>query len=238
MWRSRRSRRGCRARREEKLDGANSGISFDDDGALLLQSRGHFLAGGPRERHFAPMKAWAATIATPLWERIGSRYVVYGEWLYAKHTVFYDALPHYFCEFDVFDRERHVFLSTARRRDLLRGLPLVSVPVLADGRATSLASIIAHVGPSTCRTTGWRAGLAAAAAAAGVDPERAAAETDRDDAMEGVYLKVERGDEVIGRLKWVRPTFLTAVLDSGTHWLDRPIVVNQLADAAVMYAAV
>lgn len=54
--------------------------------------------------------------------------------------------------------------------------------------------------------------------------------------MEGIYLKVERGDEVIGRLKWVRPTFLTAVLDSGTHWLDRPIVVNQLADAAVMYA--
>jgi hypothetical protein len=43
---------------------------------------------------------------------------------------------------------------------------------------------------------------------------------------------------VVGRLKWVRPTFLTAVLDSGTHWLDRPIVVNQLVDTAVMYATV
>ena len=34
---------------EEKLDGANSAISFSAEGQLLLQSRGHFLAGGPRE---------------------------------------------------------------------------------------------------------------------------------------------------------------------------------------------
>ena len=28
---------------EEKLDGANSAISFDEDGTLILQSRGHVL---------------------------------------------------------------------------------------------------------------------------------------------------------------------------------------------------
>jgi hypothetical protein len=223
---------------EEKLDGANAGISFTGDGTLRLQSRGHFLVGGPRERHFGPMKAWATTIAGQLWERIGARYIVYGEWLYAKHTVFYDALPHYFCEFDIYDRERDVFLSTARRRELLDGVPLQPVPVLSDGPATTLTALIAHVGPSTCRTPRWRDALAAAAASAGLDPRRVAAETDSDDAMEGVYLKIERGDEVVGRLKWVRPTFLTAVLDSGTHWLDRPIVVNQLVDTAVMYATV
>jgi hypothetical protein len=47
---------------EEKLDGANSAISFDTDGALRLQSRGHYLTGGPRERQFGPMKAWAAGV--------------------------------------------------------------------------------------------------------------------------------------------------------------------------------
>ena len=31
---------------EEKCDGANSAISFDDEGELLLQSRGHYLTGG------------------------------------------------------------------------------------------------------------------------------------------------------------------------------------------------
>ncbi len=221
---------------EEKLDGANSGISFDTDGTVMLQSRGHVLTGGPRERHFAPFKAWAATIAAPLYNRIGDRYIVYGEWLYAKHTVFYDALPHYFCEFDVYDRHNDTFLSTARRRELLAGVPLVSVPVLDEGPATTLAALTAHVGPSTCRTADWRSSLAAAAAVAGCDPERVAAETDRDDAMEGLYLKIEDQDQVVRRLKWVRPSFLTSVTDSGTHWLDRPIIANGLVDAAVMYA--
>jgi hypothetical protein len=37
---------------EEKLDGANAGLSFDAGGRLWLQSRGHFLTGGVREKHF------------------------------------------------------------------------------------------------------------------------------------------------------------------------------------------
>ena len=41
---------------EEKCDGANSAVSFDADGTLLLQSRGHYLTGGYRERHFNLMK--------------------------------------------------------------------------------------------------------------------------------------------------------------------------------------
>ncbi len=223
---------------EEKLDGANSAISFDSAGRLLLQSRGRFLTGGPRERQFASLKAWAATIAAPLRDRIDDRYVVYGEWLYAKHTVFYDALPHYFCEFDVYDRVGERFLSTPARRALLDGLPIVSVPVLDEGPATTLAALTAHIGPSTCRTPAWRDRLARAAADAGLDPELVAAETDRDEAMEGLYLKVEDGDTVTGRLKWVRPTFLTAVVDSGSHWLDRSIVVNGLADPGALYAHV
>lgn len=78
---------------EEKLDGANAGISFTPDGDLRLQSRGHYLTGGPRERQFGPFKAWAASVQHVLRERLRDRYVLYGEWLYAKHTVFYDALP-------------------------------------------------------------------------------------------------------------------------------------------------
>jgi len=33
---------------EEKCDGANSAVSFSEDGELLLQSRGHYLTGGGR----------------------------------------------------------------------------------------------------------------------------------------------------------------------------------------------
>ncbi|MEJ3655510.1 RNA ligase family protein [Actinomycetes bacterium KLBMP 9759] len=221
---------------EEKLDGANAGISFDDSGGLLLQSRGHFLGGGPRERQFAQLKAWAAAHRQALWTSIGTRYVLYGEWLYAKHTVFYDALPHYFCEFDLRDRETGEFLSTPARRAVLAGVPVVSVPVLHEGALPSLKALTALVGPSTCRTAGWRDVLAEAARESGQDPALIARETDADEHMEGLYIKVEEGDRTVARFKWVRPTFLTAVLDSGSHWQDRPILPNRLADPAVLYA--
>jgi hypothetical protein len=223
---------------EEKLDGANSAISFAGDGELRLQSRGHYLTGGPRERQFGPLKAWAATVQHALWPRLRDRFVLYGEWLYAKHTVFYDALPHYFCEFDILDRQTGEFLSTVRRAELLAGTPVCSVPVLHTGPLAELAALVALVGPSNCRTEHWRDALVAAATASGADADQVLAETDRSDDMEGLYIKVEEDGRVAGRYKWVRPTFLTAVLDSGSHWLDRPIVANQLADPAVIYGAV
>lgn len=90
---------------EEKVNGANSAVSFDRDGTLLLQSRGHYLTGGWRERHYNLFKQWAGVHREALYAVLGSRYIMYGEWMYAKHTVYYDALPHYFLEFDVLDRE-------------------------------------------------------------------------------------------------------------------------------------
>lgn len=31
-----------------------------------------------------------------LFKVLGNRHILYGEWLYAKHSVYYDNLPHYF----------------------------------------------------------------------------------------------------------------------------------------------
>ena len=66
---------------EEKLDGANSAVSFDVDGILLLQSRGHYLTGGGRERHFSLLKTWAAAHAHVLHPVLGHRFIMYGEWM-------------------------------------------------------------------------------------------------------------------------------------------------------------
>jgi hypothetical protein len=223
---------------EEKLDGANAGISFSASGELLLQSRGHYLSGGPRERQFALLKSWAATVAPRLWPVLGDRYVLYGEWLYAKHTIFYDALPHYFCEFDVLDTISGDFLSTPRRAELLAGLPVASVPVLRAGEFDSIDALTGLAGPSVCRSSRWRESLASAAAEAGVEPAAATAQTDLAEAMEGLYLKHEEGGRVVARYKWVRAGFLQSILDSGTHWADRTVIPNRLADPAVMYADV
>jgi ATP-dependent RNA circularization protein (DNA/RNA ligase family) len=195
---------------EEKVDGANSAISFDDRGGLLLQSRGHYLAGGPRERHFDLFKQWAAAHRDRFHNVMGSRYIVYGEWLYARHTMAYDRLPHYFLEFDVLDRDQDRFLSTPRRRALLADLPIEPVHVVAEGRFDRLADLMRLVGPSKYKSV----------------PEPH---------MEGLYIKWEEDGEVKGRYKWIRAGFLAAVLESGGHWLDRPIEPNLLRDGVDIF---
>jgi len=214
---------------EEKVDGANAAISFGRDGNLLLQSRGHYLTGGPRERHFALFKSWAHGIAGPLRPVLGTRFILYGEWVYAKHTVYYDALPAYFLEFDVLDLQTGHFLATPERRALLAGLPLESVPVLHEGQVKSPGMLTAMIRRSTYKTDDWRVNLAEMAARPPHHPEIIARQTDASDLMEGLYIKVEEDGEVRARYKYVRHDFLTTVINSESHWQSRPILLNRLA---------
>ena len=222
---------------EEKLDGANSGISFDAAGELYLQSRGHYLTGGSRERHFALLKSWAETHRDVLHRVLGSRYVLYGEWLYAKHTVFYDQLPHYFFEFDILDTEDGSFLSTPRRQAMLAGTPVCSVPVVFDGAMKKLKDLVALVKPSLYKSATWRQALDAVARRQGLDVERARRETDPSNLSEGLYIKVEEGGQVVERLKWVRADFLQTIASNDSHWQSRPIIPNQLAAGVDLFAS-
>jgi hypothetical protein len=220
---------------EEKVDGANAALSFSPSGDLLLQSRGHYLTGGPRERHFTLFKRWAHHHAPAFSQVLGERYILYGEWLYARHTIFYDRLPHYFLEFDVLDRVSGQFLSTSRRRSLVRGLPIVSVPVLREGRLNAPETLVEGIGPSRFISPDHLETLRQICVSTGLDAHRALAETDPSGQMEGLYVKVEEDGAVQDRFKFVRPSFLSAVLQSGTHWLDRPIIPNQLAPGTQLF---
>ena len=214
---------------EEKVDGANSAISFSEDSELLLQSRGHYLTGGYRERHYNFMKQWANYHRDTFFEMLGTRYIMYGEWLYAKHTIFYDALPNYFLEFDIMDRETGIFLDTPARHKLLKGSPVESVPVLGEGSYTSEEQMLKLIGPSRYITVNQRENLYNAAVKLGLDPERSLKDTDLSGLMEGLYIKVEENGRVVDRMKFVRAEFLQQVDFSETHWIDRPIIPNQLA---------
>ncbi|MEM6488253.1 MAG: RNA ligase family protein [Pseudomonadota bacterium] len=230
--------RGVSLTIEEKLDGANAALSFDASGGLWLQSRGHFLAGGGRERQFALFKTWAYTHAQALHAVLGARYVMYGEWLYAKHTVFYDRLPHFFLEFDVWDREAGAFLSTAARRALLGGLPVMPVPVLGQGTVGRVSDLQRQVAVSLYKSAGWRAALAEAAQASGSRLDMVMRQTDDSDLAEGLYLKREAGSAVAARYKFVRAGFLQAIKDADSHWHDRPILPNRLAPGVDILAPV
>lgn len=213
---------------EEKCDGANSAVSFDGNGNLLLQSRGHYLTGGYRERHYDLLKQWVSVHRDALYRVLGNRYVMYGEWLYAKHTVYYDALPHYFLEFDMLDRETDAFLDTPSRHEMLSGLPVVSAPVLKRGAFSSLSEMTRLLGPSNYIREGHIDRLRAYCLRAGEDSESRSAETDPSIIMEGLYIKLEEDGFVKERMKYVRASFLQGVAESETHWLNRPIIPNQL----------
>ena len=214
---------------EEKCDGANSAISFDGNGSLLLQSRGHYLTGGYRERHYNLMKQWANAHRDEFLSLLGTRYIMYGEWLYAKHTVFYDALPHYFLEFDILDRGTGLFLDTPSRQKRLKGSSVVSVPVLGEGYYQTREDVLALLGQSKFVTGFQRQNLYSAAQKLGLDPERSCSETELSGMMEGLYIKIEENGRVTGRMKFVRASFLQCVDFSETHWIDRPVIPNQLA---------
>ncbi len=219
---------------EEKLDGANAGISFDS-GVMRLQSRGHYLQGGPREKHFTLLKTWASCLEDDLRDALGNRYVMYGEWMYAKHTVFYDQLPHYFHEFDLYDREQDRFLSTAARQRVLEGLDVVSVPVVYDGAARDEAHLLSLVRHSVYKSAGWRTALAHAIAQRGQSEAHVRRQTEDCDLAEGLYVKHEDDQQVLGRFKYVRPGFVQTLVGSDSHWHSRPILPNQLAPGAQLF---
>jgi hypothetical protein len=221
---------------EEKMDGANAGVSFSSDGRLLLQSRGHYLVGGEREKHFHLFKTWANRYATELRAALADRYLMYGEWLYAKHTVFYTDLPHYFLEFDIYDKLTGEFLDTERRMSFLEQVPfVVSVKVLQRGTVDSRAALAAMIGRSHFIAPDHLQRLREICAERNLDADQVLKETDASGLLEGLYIKVEEGGIVRKRYKYVRAGFLTAVLDSGSHWLSRPIIPNGLRPDAVLF---
>jgi len=218
---------------EEKLDGANSGLRFDGTGELLLQSRGHYLDVASRdvwrERHFNLMKDWARAHQDALLSRFEDRFIVYGEWMAATHSIFYDALPHLFMEFDIFDLETGQFLDTRARHALCQGLPIAHVPVLFEGQIRCEKDLQRLVGPSLYQTADWQKNLRISCNRAGDDFDARLARMDQSGLSEGLYLKEERDGMTVGRSKYVRPDFTQTILAADEHWHSRLIVPNLLS---------
>lgn len=146
--------------------------------------------------------------------------------MYAKHTIYYDCLPHYFMEFDMLDRETDKFLDTPSRHALLADLPVAHVPVLKTGVLRSKEELLTLIGPSHYISDKHIEHLRETARREKQDEERICRETDSSTTMEGLYIKVEESGEVTERVKFVRQSFLQTVEQSNSHWLERPIIPN------------
>lgn len=191
---------------EEKVDGANCGISFTERG-LRLQSRGHYLTGGRREGQFDLFKAWAWSNLEILNGILGQRYIMYGEWLHATHHVFYDALPWFFIALDVFDKDRGIFLGTSERLRAIQGSGIHCAPVLFEGFLNTNHDLAQLLGTSRFVTPHLIRALQVACADAGLDSSGLTGRIDVSGLMEGLYVRVESGGQVVDRFKWIRAGF-------------------------------
>ena len=201
---------------EEKLDGTNVGIHFTNEGGMVLQCRGHLITEGMHPQYDL-FKQWGAVKRQVLEDRLESRYILFGEWVYARHSVHYRELPHYFFEFDVYDKQGQEFLSLERRLALLAGTGIHTVPVLHVG-ALDREKLVSLIGPSH------------------FDSVFENPLTDRiDHLMEGLYLRTEQDGAVTGRAKFVRPEFVEKVKQS-EHWQYQSMTVNRLKEGADIWS--
>lgn len=120
---------------EEKLDGANLGLSLGPDGGLRGQNRGQYLAE-PHAGQFARLPAWLAQHGEGLCKALTPNLMLFGEWCAARHSLEYAKLPDWFLLFDVYDLNADRFWSSSRRNELAATLGLSTVPRLLEGRCT------------------------------------------------------------------------------------------------------
>lgn len=167
---------------EEKLDGANLGISIGSNGELCAQNRGSYIprdAGG----QFKQLWRWIDVRKDTLTEKLGDNLILFGEWCYAEHSVSYQELPDWLIAFDIFDRVKGQFYSVKRRNALLSEIDIEVVAVLGAGKF-EMSDLKAFL------ERGSRYGAS--------HPE-------------GIYLRKDRGDWLHSRAKLVRPDFSQSI---------------------------
>jgi ATP-dependent RNA circularization protein (DNA/RNA ligase family) len=166
---------------EEKVDGANLGISFDAEGNIRAQNRGAYLHL-PSMGQWKKLAAWLFPRTDALFEQLTDHYILFGEWCYAAHSVVYDRLPDWFLGFDIYDKNTARFFSCTRRDEIFRAIGIYQTPRIDRGHFT-LSKLNELLGRSQLS----------------------------DNPAEGLYLRFDEGNWLVQRAKLVRPAFVQSV---------------------------
>ena len=171
----------------EKIDGANMGFSLSSDRSrIVVQNRSHYVDSSTHEQ-FKKLGIWVESHKNDLFKVLdrdpffAERYILFGEWMFATHSIPYTRLPSQFIAFDLYDRNTGTWAGTRLLSELLASTSISLVPVLYEGKMPSDSELRTMVkGESNF----W------------------------DGCVEGVYVKVERDGHVISRGKVVRSDFI------------------------------
>ncbi|KAG7444986.1 uncharacterized protein BT62DRAFT_970179 [Guyanagaster necrorhizus] len=172
----------------EKVDGANMGFSLSGDRErIIVQNRSHYVNSSTHEQ-FRKLGYWVDRQREALIRLLGrdehfpERYVLYGEWMYATHSIPYTNLPDMFLAFDLYDRYLKLFIDRQSLEVLLGPTSIEVVPLVYEGNMPSENGLKKLV---LGRSRFW------------------------DGMVEGVYVKVEKDGRVTSRGKVVRGDFIS-----------------------------
>ncbi|KAF9349901.1 hypothetical protein BGX26_011865 [Mortierella sp. AD094] len=149
-------------------------------------------------------------------------YVLYGEWLYAKHSVQYTGLRSWFVPFDLFDIKTGTFVSRKLFRKAIAKTQLTPNPVV---------QIPKEIYGNVERTLDWtlkmlqsRSALMKGEKASSTDDSTDQQQPQRQDRVEGLYFRIDQGDRLLMRSKVVRPDFIAG----DERWGSKEQVANKL----------
>ena len=184
---------------EEKVDGANMGISIEKDtNKVLVQNRSHYI-NSKYHKQFEKLDNWISKHMDDLFTVLEpGRHILFGEWLYAKHSIHYTNLDDLFIVFDIFDKYHNKFYSRQKLHQTLQSTSLSIVPLLHNNHTfTSLTELKGLIQTNSRFYNG---------------------------AIEGLYIRVDEGDWLKHRAKIVRNDFISG----NEHWSKGILTKNEI----------
>lgn len=187
---------------EEKIDGANMGFSLDADGSIQCQNRSHWVCAADHAQ-YRPLSNWIKVHSAELIKTLAQdksfleRFILFGEWVVAKHSIHYTSLPDFFLAFDMYDRLQGTFVSRSLLTSALQGTNIAQVPLIMQVQSITKAEVLELIQKQSNYSMGRR---------------------------EGVYIRFENEarTQTIRRGKVVRSDFIAG----NEHWTRAKIVLN------------
>lgn len=235
---------------EEKIDGSNLGLDIDPTtGQITAQNRSHFVTSETQSQ-FKTLQSWIDSNFQALDDILeGGKYILFGEWMYAQHSIWYDKLPDTFIAFDIYDKQNQKFLSVDKRNEKLKDTGISVIREIARGKFKSSKDYerVLHQPTTYCSSANTETHkiqlgknlIDLKKQSGGKSAKNNKEEENVDEVIvykgqpiEGIYLRIDDGDFLKKRAKIVRQEFADGIEE---HWASKNLVKN-VVDYSLKYS--
>ncbi len=182
---------------EEKVDGGVVGLAWNGDTHLAI-GKHSMIPYDDNSKKFYGLNNWIYENYEKI-QKIPLGWIIFGEWLRAKHNIFYNNLPDYFLAFDIWDGYRYLDLQS--RSEMLYKLEFAEVPFIYSGDDLDIGDVL-------CIANGLSVSNKS--------------RFSNSETFEGIVIKnYQKG--LMG--KYVRREFMDSI---EANWINSPLIENRL----------